>query len=299
MAKIKLDPVGATYQTPIGDCTIADYKIYTYSSGRIYIRRLFSDLMDKLVERMHSNVSQDYDNVLVIQGAEGSGKSSLAYAICKAYDPSFDLREQYVYSVEDLKKRLAAGDLERSVWWLDEGSNVANNREWQSQSNRDIVALLEMMRSKGWTLILCIPRVERLDLYIREFRLRYLLTCEPCEFYGKKAKRGYYSLETRSDTGRMVMCGYGAYDPIPAEDAAIYRKIKLDAQAAKIQEITDRPQAGEGYKKKYENERRAFHAALWRCKDAGMSRAEMMRIFDLTDRQLSVELNKAKGENNE
>lgn len=299
MARIKLDPVGRLYQTDIGYCTIAGYDIIRYPSGKVFIRRLYSDLLDRLVDRMHMNVAQDYDNIVVIQGAEGSGKSSLAYSICKAYDPDFDIAEQYVYSVDDLKKKLARGDVERVAWWLDEGSNIANNREWQSQDNRDIVSLTEMMRSKGWTLVICIPRVERLDLYLREFRLRYLLTCEPMKFRGEKKNRGYFSLEARSNSGQMKLCGYGAYDPIPEPDASKYRAIKLAAQEAKIKEVVERPKGGEGYKKKYESERKAMRAAILRAKESGMSREEIMRIWGLSYNQLSVELTRARGEQSE
>ena len=46
-------------------------------------------LTDRLVENMKENVANDYDNLVIICGAEGVGKSNMAVDLCKSYDPTF------------------------------------------------------------------------------------------------------------------------------------------------------------------------------------------------------------------
>ena len=280
MTVIEPDAVGAVRMTPIGTMTIEDSHIIQYPGGKVFVRYLYADLTKRLAKNMHNNVDRDYDNVIVIQGPEGSGKSSLAWQICHEYDPDFDVRTQYVYSLDDLKKKLTNGDDRHAVWWLDEASNVANNREWASQGNRDLVALLEMMRSRGWTLVMCIPRVERLDIYIRQYRIRYLLTCGRMTFdLGGPKERGYYEARKIIDD-RMRLIGYGSYGPIPLEQDEAYRAIKLRSQQDKIREVTEgHTGPGAKYKKTYERSRSQMGAAMLTLHERGIDDDMLMDIF--------------------
>lgn len=297
---------GDTRRTPIGELTIEDSKISTFQkSGKVFVSYLYRDLTENLAEHMRSHVEKGYDNIVVISGGEGSGKSNLAWNLCKAMDPDFNVETQYVYSVEDLKGKLRQGDDFGAVWWLDEGSNIANNRDWNTQDSKDIIAILEMMRSRGWTLVMCIPHWERLDIYIRENRMRYLLSCRPMswEFSGD-LERGYYELRMRGAGSTMKTVGFGTYPPIPPEERTRYERIKLDSQARKIREVTERgTKPGAKYKAKYEESQRRLGdaaKALWDSgKYSAAELAEMLGYERLQDFRNAVSKANKRGENDD
>lgn len=252
--RIQLAEIGSEMGTGIGQAVIEDVGVIRYPSGKIFIRYLMTDLLKILAEDMRRNVAANYDNVIAVVGAEGSGKSNLAWQICHAYDEGFDLNKQYVYGAEDFREKLReGGDLGRT-FWMDEGSNIANNRDWQSTGSKDFIQILEMMRSRGWTLVFCIPAFERLDVYIREHRIRYLIECKPMQFSkdGSERARGYFELKKKSVKGFSTI-GYGKFDVMPEGVKETYEKIKLEAQQKKIEEVTTRDESPGGkYKKMYE-----------------------------------------------
>lgn len=213
-------------------------------SNRIFVRYLFgTELMDYLVEDMQSNVKNEYDNLVVIQGHEGSGKSQLAFQLCKRLDPKFDFETSYVYDYNEFLDNITNTDIDDRgrVFWMDEATNVASNREFMQNDNRKFIQLLEMMRSRGWTLIMCIPSVERLDVYIRDHRIRYLLTTVEKswdEVYTERS-RGFYELQfKRGDSYKtFYTIGYGTFGVMTPEERKAYDKIKRKSQEAKMNEI--------------------------------------------------------------
>lgn len=274
--------------TGIGEAKIKDLKIMSYRSGKVFIRYLFEDLVKVLAEDMVRNVRDGFDNVIVIQGPEGSGKSNLAYWIASAYEearkaPEFDLEKQYVYDTDAFSDKLKEGQDQRGTFWMDEGSNIANNRDWQSDNNKNLIALLEMMRSRGWTLIFCIPHHERLDKYIREHRMRYLITCSQFSFdnLGTRA-RGFFEVKKRNPFGYMTTVGYGEYDPMPPEKKEIYEKLKLEAQEKKIKSVVEPEQSnGSKYKGKYEAKCKEADIGLLMAYNAGASMDDLMKAYGI------------------
>lgn len=279
---INVSDPGEIRRTEIGDCEVLDHKIIRYPNGKIFVRYLYKNLLEKLAEDMHRNISRGYDNVIGTEGPEGSGKSNLAWQCCRRYDPDFDFNTQYVYSMEEFKQKLNAGDDVHAVFWCDEATYMANNREWQSQDNRDLVTMLEMMRSRGWTLNMCIPTVERLDVYIREHRLRYILRCGPAEFdrAGGYKERGFFELLRRNAAGKMIHVGYGTFDPMPEDVKLEYEKRKLASQQIKIKEVVESKGAGAKYKAKWEAQCKLTRAAmLYMHENKLMSDDDLMAFF--------------------
>ena len=278
---IQTDEVGDKRRTDIGDLQISDTQIIQYRrAGKLFVRYLYDGLLAQLAEDMRDNLRGGYDNVAVVEGPEGSGKSNLAYQLCLAVDPTFDLNEQYVYSFDDLRDKLRAGDDHGSVYWLDEASNVANNREWQSQDNRSMISLLEMMRSRGWTLVMCIPHHERLDVYIRDYRIRYLIRCEPMTFAAAGHRdRGFFEVRKRNPYGTMRLIGYGEYDPIPDGPKKTYEQLKLSSQTKKIAAVTSDDKPGARFKKMYEGERLKLQDVALRLHEMGMDDKHLMDIL--------------------
>jgi len=300
--RIQLDDIGDRKGTGIGEAEIIDIGIVRHKSGRVFVRYLFDDLIGLLAKDMHDNVSNGWDNVVVVCGAEGSGKSNLAWQIAHAYNPTFDLTTNYVYSAEDFREKLKEGNDLKNTFWMDEGSNIANNRDWQSMDNKDFISILEMMRSRGWTLIFCIPSFERLDVYIREHRIRYLLECKPIQFSKDDAirGRGYFELKKRTTSGfGFKTIGFGKFDPIPTDVKDIYEQIKLDAQQKKIEAVTSRYDDGPStYKKKYEEQCRKTDEIMLRMYNSGLDKRHLMDLFGIdSDRTFENRIYRARRRN--
>lgn len=230
--------------------TVMDVWGKRWPSGKWYVRYLYDGLLDCLVKEMHENVEKDLDNVVCIWGQEGSGKSVLAYWLAKTYDPDFDMEAGYVYSFDDLLARVNESDGSDTgrVFWLDEATNISNNRDWMRQDNKAFVTMLEMFRSRKWTLILCIPNFNRLDIYLRESRIRYALHAQILEWEGAPEKqRGYFELTRVSmDNGfRMEeKVGYGKFPDIPDADREEYARIKKGTQDVKLREMYEKKTGG-------------------------------------------------------
>lgn len=281
MARIKIDSSGSLKKTRIGECEILDTQLQIYPSGKFFIQYLYKDLLEKLAEDMHRNVREDYDNVIMIEGGEGSGKSNLAYQVIKAYNPYFDIKQTYVYNMDGIRERFAAEDYGGDTFWMDETSQIASNRNWQSEDNKDLVSILEVCRSKHFSLIGCIPSITRADIYLREFRMRYLLRCRPMKFpkIGYKPRGIFELLKRDNETGKMKHIGYGLFDPMPDDQKQIYEPIKADFQEKFRLKISEKKEKG-GYKEKYQQVQNEKTDIMAKLHDRGLvSDEDLMELF--------------------
>lgn len=294
---VRTEDIGEFRQTPIGQLKIKDAQIKMYRKGTWFVQYLYENLMEKLAEDMKNNVAEGFDNMIITQGDEGSGKSTHVYQLCKAYDPNFTLNDNYMYDFDAMRAKLDKGGDEEGVFWLDEAVNTANKRKWQSQDNIDFTELLIMMRSRNWCINMCIPQASELDYYVREHRFRYLITIKPMGFPNTGFKRrGYFELERKNpNTGLLEHVGYGEYDDMPAEIKAKYHAIKAAAQERKISEINDKKT---GYKKKYEDERKKIQSAILAMHNSGMDREHIKNLFGIeTDSNYYMILKRARDNN--
>ena len=283
MVKIKLNGKGEIQQTRIGDCEVLDEKLLIYpKSGKFFIQRLYKDLLQKLAADMHNNVADNFDNIVMVSGGEGSGKSNAAFQILQAYSPGFDMNSTYVYNMDGIRERFAMKDYGGGLFWMDETSQIASNRTWQSDDNKDLVSILETSRSKGFTIVGCVPKLDRVDLYLRETRMQYHIICHPMNFpsIGYK-KRGVFELYKRNrETLNMDHVGYGLYDPMPPEASAIYEPIKADFQERFRMKIAEGREKGGKYKEKYIAAQNLNVDAMTKLHDLGLVDDEqLMQIF--------------------
>lgn len=214
--------------------TVKDLYVGNGKRG-LFAQYLTDDLLDNLAMEMHDNIEQHFDNVIVVTGDEGAGKSNLAYALAKKFDPEFNINDGYVYDLLPFLQKLQAGNLKGKVLWLDEGTNLLSARNWMTDVNKSVDQILEMFRSYKMTLIICIPKLYRLDEYVRESRMRYHLTAAKRYWqHDTESKRGYF--EAKRWPNFKTIC-WGTFPEIPPEEKEIYEKIKAGSQSAKAAEI--------------------------------------------------------------
>jgi len=243
-----------------------------------YAQYCCEELLDCLVEDMHRNLEQHNDNVVVITGpekgtGEGVGKSNLAYWVAKKFDPDFSIERDYVYDVRPFLEKIAAGNLANKVLWLDEGTNLLSARNWMTETNKSVDQMLEMFRSYMITLIICIPKLYRLDEYVRESRMRYHLTCDIRYWdYDRNPKRGYFELRKEPD---FKTVSWGKFPKIPEEEDAIYQAIKKRSQEKKAKEMLEKFEDSEKGGSRLQKSAKYNRKLAWMLKMAGYSYDEI------------------------
>ena len=287
--KIKnITEIGEYRNTRLGELKVLDRTLILHGNGKIFVRYLYEDLLQALAEDMHKNIADHNDNIAIIEGPEGSGKSACSYWLCNIFNPEFDIKTDYIYDFDTFTEILAHRDITKKTFWLDEMSNMANNRDWNTIENKNLVEFLEMMRSKSITFCGCIPHYERLDVYIRENRIRYLITCKPYKFDDcGLVRRGIFELQKKDEYGIMQHVGYGTYNKIPDDAAKIYEEIKLQSQQKKIEEIVNKGKDKNGgkYKKMYEERCKKERDIMLTMSQSGVDSKHIMDLFGYTDQQ--------------
>jgi len=254
--------------------TVMDrYFAYYRKTGRKYIRYLYDGLLERLAEEMHENVRRNLDNVVIIYGREGTGKSTLAYWLMKTYDPDFDMEASYIHSFEDLIDKLHNKKVGKGgILWLDEAVTLASNRDWMRAENKQFMDIMKIVRSWNLLMIFCIPDMGGLDKYIREQRARYILEAQVLEWdINTHKERGYAEL-TRADYSdnfkREETVGFLKFPDIPAEVKREYDAIKEDRQDIIIREMYEKNQTKKG---RDTSGGKALRMLLLQKRESGMS----------------------------
>ena len=268
--------------------TVIGRRKIRYPNGKRFYQYFFdghtpehTGLTDRLVDAMKDNVSNDYDNLVIICGAEGVGKSNMAVDLCKSYDPTFTIEDRYIYDFYPFLQKLEK-DFEIKgggrAYLMDEATNLVSNRDWNKEANKHMIQLLEMFRSRGLTLVMCIPSFDRLDVYIREHRARFKLECKDLPKGDKFGGRGYYELTVLPNK----TVGHGTFPIMAAADKQIYESLKERSQAAKLQEMKKAADPeGDGKGRLRESTDRNKKMVAWFILHEGWSYQDVSREFDI------------------
>lgn len=268
--------------------TVIGSRITRYKSGRTFIKYFFEGhteqgdgLTDRLIENARDNVDNAYDNLIVVCGSEGVGKSNWAVNFCKMFDPTFTLKDRYIYDYLPFLDKLEADFGNKKggrAYLMDEATNLASNRDWQKEDNKNFIQLLEMFRSRGLTLVLCIPSFDRLDKYIREHRARFKVECLDLPEGEKFGGRGYYEL-TICRTNKYI--GVGKFPIMSPEDKEIYEKLKEESQLKKLMEMKKAASGESGGERLKLATERTKAMAMWFHERDGWSYEEISERFDI------------------
>lgn len=117
---------------------------------------IYSDLIDGVADRINAKVGNDGQFTLIISGPTGSGKSNLALQIIRKLDKNFELEDVYIYSAEDLAKKLKRKSTQ-IINWFDEGSITLNSLNTTSKRGLLFSQFWDTMRLKHYINIICMP----------------------------------------------------------------------------------------------------------------------------------------------
>lgn len=128
----------------------------------------FSDFVGEL----KANMARDSDNVIVIDGYEGTGKSNLGIILSKSVNEAFDPGKEAIFTVQDWN-RIFDDNVKEKPYLVDEAGNLLFSRDYASTDSKFLVKLLMQARILRSTITLCLPNIGWLEKYVREHRVKY------------------------------------------------------------------------------------------------------------------------------
>lgn len=187
----------------------------------------FSDF-ESFIRYLRWNRANDSDNVGVVDGYEGSGKSTLGLTICRNVDPRFPMNH-VLYDYRDWDA-VYDPEINGQVYLADEGSNIFFNRDWNRRPNKRMVKCLQQVRQLNHTLVIAAPSIFRLDPYIREDRAQWRMYT-----YKVGGERGFAGLQWRVHDARKGESYWEdlwhtvRFKPLPKSISSAYRARKWEA----------------------------------------------------------------------
>lgn len=122
---------------------------------------------------MHRNIGRNADNVVLVDGYEGAGKSTFAMSLARDFTrEDWDPANGLVLNWTDWR---AAWDTRKKdqFYIIDEGGNLLFSRDSTRQENKLLVKVLMQMRVLRATVLILCPNKWWLDPYVRLHRARF------------------------------------------------------------------------------------------------------------------------------
>lgn len=159
--------------------------------------RLKANLDKSVVDALEK---KDKDFVMVIDGIEGGGKSTLAFQIGRYVDPTLDL-SRVVFDAESFREAVLKAKKGQCIIY-DEAFTGFSSRSALSGINRALVSLAMQMRQQNLFIIIVLPTIFLLDKYIALFRAKVLI-----HVYENKGIRGYFRVYPSKLKKLLIMNG--------------------------------------------------------------------------------------------
>lgn len=210
---------------------VGDYNSF---GNWVHIYRNILPAFAKLLKR---RIDNDLQNVIVVEGRTGSGKSTFAIDLALTLDRYWRIEDNYIYDVSDLQAKLVA-DRPSPISLFDEGSISLNSKNAMKGEDKMMVALFDTMRSRHWTTIICIPDLGSLNKSIREYHVDFLCKCPTTALIKGYDTRGFMEIyehvyRSWGDPYYRIM-GATLYPKLTRTMSDKYNRIKREHQDALI-----------------------------------------------------------------
>lgn len=206
------------------------------------------DPYSEFIRYLQRNVERNADNAGVIDGYEGSGKSTLGMRVCVdsssiqppdiQWSPTTDLILNYQDWFTQIKWRV-----KKKTYLMDEGGNLALGQDSNMSENKLQNKVSMQMRQLNCTQIWCAPNKHWMTPYLREHRFRWWIHVEE-----RAGQRGFATImwkeyDWRRHETRWEDAGEIRFPDIPKGHPLLegYEARKLGALSATV-EGTDRPE---------------------------------------------------------
>ncbi len=149
-------------------------------------------------------IRKDYDMVIVVDGEEGCGKSTLAMQMAHYCDPSLTL-ERVVFTPSEFRKAITTAKKYQAVVY-DEAYTGLSSRATMSMINRTLISMLAEIRQRNLFVFVVMPCFFDLDKYVSLWRSRILI-----HVYTKGFERGRFAFYNKDKKKALYMLGKKYY----------------------------------------------------------------------------------------
>lgn len=167
-----------------------------------YMDGLYKKDLDRIKKKV---LRKDSDYVLVFDGLEGSGKTTIAIQTAIYLDPTMDL-DRICFTPEEFSRAIVKASKGQCVIY-DEAYTGLASRTALSEINHLLVSQMMEMRQKNLFVFVCIPTFYLLDKYVALWRARGLV-----HIYEMKGKRGYFRIYNRKKKRLLYLNPKGKRD---------------------------------------------------------------------------------------
>lgn len=190
-------------------------------------------MLKQKLDNVKKIIKKDWDCVFLIDGIEGSGKSTLSF-ICGWYisEGKITIKNICEGSEDAIKKLENLPD--KSILIIDEGSLMFSSKDVMKKEQKSLIKILQVIRQKMMCLIIVSPSFFDLNKYISVSRSRFLLHV----YTDKELNRGRYSFFSTKKKKTLYNVGKKEFNSYQKPKADfIGRFTKFDPFGEEYQEL--------------------------------------------------------------
>lgn len=172
---------------------------------------------------------KDFDWLMVVEGYEGVGKSTLAWHVCKYIDPDFNA-QNIVFEPDQFRLLLQNARKGESIL-IDEGGLLLFSRNAMQTDNKELIQALTTIRAKNLFICICVPSFHILDKYVREHRVKSLIRVAARGRYQFFSKKKIKEIRKKNGTRDYIYPDpnfTGSYEKVTGQDWKDYLDKKGD-----------------------------------------------------------------------
>lgn len=217
------------------------HAVATYDGGT---KAIYSDMIHELGKIFRSNLSSDGQNIIVIEGQPGSGKSTLGITLARAIQKDWSLETGYIYDEKDLIRKMKINSTNQT-FLFDEASLALNSRDSMTKSSRNILAILDTCRSRHNSLIFVLPSFDDLNKSVRDRLCQCRIFCcsKDDHIVAGYSSRGlfrvYFPRRAQFADPWWQLVGMGVFARLPDDLQQEYIAVKQQHQDEYIRTLTE------------------------------------------------------------
>jgi len=150
-------------------------------------------------------IADNWDGLIVVDGAEGSGKSVFTQQLAYYCDPTLNA-DRICFTPDEFKETVLGAEKFQAVVY-DEAFLGLSSRKTMSDTNHSIVSMLTEIRQKNLYIFIVLPTYFDLDKYVAIWRSRALV-----HVYANKFERGYFTFYDFKGKKQMYVYGKKFYN---------------------------------------------------------------------------------------
>lgn len=176
-----------------------------------YVGKPFDPTLIYMAWKSYKRLIDDKDNVTVICGLEGDGKTTLGINLCSLISPNFNFNNTCFTNEELIRNMQSMGKTESIL--ADEGGVMLFSREAMNTTNKMAIKLLMAVRNKNINFVICVPNFFNIDSYIREHRVNMLIQIRKRSHYRGFLREGVGIINrcTKNKNVLATKIGYGKF----------------------------------------------------------------------------------------